>query len=92
MNAERSAISRSRQRRLTKHQLALIAWTVAHPAADASFGERAMIANKLTQWLTEAEQRQVSKFFADETATRKALKKRLTKIRPTDGNSPASRL
>jgi hypothetical protein len=94
MIPERSkhASLRAQQQRPTKRQLALIAWTVAHPARDASFGERAMIAIKLTQWLTEAEQRQVSKFFADETAMRKALKKRLTKRRPTHGNSRASRL
>jgi len=81
MTAERSsAISwRSRQRHPTKRQLALIAWTVAHPARDASFGERAVIANKLTQWLTEAERNQVSAFIANEKAMRKALNKRVTK-------------
>jgi|KBSMisStandDraft_5_1062788.scaffolds.fasta_scaffold1532802_1 hypothetical protein len=80
MTAERSTniSSRSRQRP-TKRQLALIAWTVAHPARDASFSERAMIADKLTRWLTQAEQHQVSKFIADETAMRKALNKRVTK-------------
>lgn len=35
-----------------------------------------LIANKLTQWLTEAEQHRVSEFITDETAMRKALKKR----------------
>jgi hypothetical protein len=52
-----------------------------------------MIANKLTHWLTKAEQHQVSKFIGDETAMRKALKKQLTKRQPpsADGNSPASR-
>ncbi|CUU16590.1 hypothetical protein ABIB94_009334 [Bradyrhizobium sp. JR7.2] len=38
-----------------------------------------MIADKLTRWLTQAEQHQVSKFIADETAMRKALNKRVTK-------------
>ena len=65
--------------RPTKRQLALIAWTVAHPPRDASVCEWAMIAKKLTQWLTEAEQHQVSEFIADETAMRKALNKRVTK-------------
>jgi predicted kinase len=53
-----------------------------------------MIANKLTQWLTKAERHQVSEFIANETAMRKALKKRLTKRQPpsADGDSPASRL
>jgi hypothetical protein len=74
--------------------MALIAWTVAHPARDASFGERAMIANKLTRWLTKAEQHQILEFIADETAMRNALKKPLTKRQPpsADGDSPASPL
>ena len=92
MIAERSATisSRSRQRRPTERQLALIAWTVAHPARDASFGERAMIANKLTRWLTKAEQHQISEFIADKTAMRKALKKPLTKRQSpsADGDWP----
>jgi hypothetical protein len=61
----------------TKRQLALIAWTISNP--PATYGEQAMLSEKLTHWLTEAEQRQVSEFIADETAMRKALKKRAAK-------------
>ncbi|MET4240737.1 hypothetical protein [Bradyrhizobium sp. RT10b] len=52
-----------------------------------------MIANKLTRWLTKAEQHQVSEFIAHETAMRKVLKKRLTKRLPpsADGASPTRR-
>jgi len=63
----------------TKRQLALIAWTIANPRPGATWGEKAMLGEKLTHWLTDDEQRQVSEFIADETAMRKALKKRAAK-------------
>jgi hypothetical protein len=63
----------------TKRQLALIAWTVANPPPGATYGEQAMLCEKLTHWLTDDEQRQVSEFIADETAMRRALKKQASK-------------
>jgi hypothetical protein len=63
----------------TKRQLALIAWTVSHPPPGITFGERAMIADKLTHWLTETEENAVAAFVKDEKAMLKALKRRAPK-------------
>ncbi len=60
----------------TRRQLALIAWMVTNMPPGCTFEERGIMAGKLTVGLTEAEERQVRDFMADEQAMRRALNRR----------------
>lgn len=63
----------------TKRQLALIAWTITNPPPGATYGEQIMLTRKMTDLLTEKELDQVNAFVGDESAVRKALKRRAAK-------------
>jgi hypothetical protein len=71
--------ARRQPRRPTKRQLALIAWTVAHPPPGVTYGEQIMLTRQMTHLLTEKELDQVNAFVADEKAMLKALKRRAAK-------------